>query len=109
MDRIFSKLFQVLIRIYAIAVSPLMGRNCRFYPTCSCYAHQALEKHGTLKGLTLAAIRILKCHPWCKTDWSDPVPERFTWGDLMRYNRSGSEKVTKNPNDHGSLTGVDCK
>ncbi len=109
MDRIFSKLFQVLIRIYAIAVSPLMWRNCRFYPTCSCYAHQALEKHGTLKGLVLATIRILKCHPWYKTNWNDPVPERFTWGDLMRYNRSGSDKVADHSDDRGTLAKADSK
>lgn len=89
MDRILSGFFQFLIRIYAFAVSPLLGRNCRFEPTCSCYAHEALEKHGTLKGLLLTARRLLRCHPWSNASWNDPVPERFTLRSLLRYKRQG--------------------
>lgn len=89
MDRALTRFFQCLIRIYALAVSPLIGRNCRFEPTCSCYAHQALERHGTLKGLLLTLLRLLRCHPWSNEHWSDPVPERFTLRSLLRYKRQG--------------------
>ena len=70
-----KKLAQALIRIYALLVSPFLGRNCRFYPTCSCYAHQAIEHHGVLKGTWLAVKRIAKCHPYYKGAYEDPVPE----------------------------------
>ena len=47
--------------------------------------HDALEKHGVFKGLTLGTIRILKCNPWIKASWVDPVPDAFAWGNLIRY------------------------
>lgn len=62
------------IDIYRYAVSPLFGASCRFHPTCSAYAKEALEKHGAVKGLWLAARRIGRCHPWHKGDFIDPVP-----------------------------------
>jgi putative membrane protein insertion efficiency factor len=52
-----------LIKIYQFGISPLMGSNCRFTPTCSNYALEALKQYGLLKGLLLAAKRISKCHP----------------------------------------------
>ncbi len=73
------KFLKFLIRLYAVLISPLLGRNCRFHPTCSCYAHQALEKHGAIKGLFLALARLLKCHPWSRASYFDPVPEEFEW------------------------------
>ncbi|MCB1681406.1 MAG: membrane protein insertion efficiency factor YidD [Alphaproteobacteria bacterium] len=87
MDRALTRIFQSLIRLYAFCVSPLLGRNCRYEPTCSCYAHEALEKHGTLKGLMLTLSRLLRCHPWSNAHWRDPVPERFTAQALLRYKR----------------------
>jgi len=51
------------IRFYRLAISPLIGSNCRYHPTCSSYALEALEKHGALKGGLLAIKRIFKCHP----------------------------------------------
>lgn len=62
-----------LIRLYQITLSPYMGKNCRFTPTCSAYAIEALQKHGLLKGSCLAVWRILRCNPYCKGGY-DPVP-----------------------------------
>lgn len=67
-----KKLFIMLIRFYQIAISPYLGANCRFYPTCSSYALQAIEKYGALHGCFLALKRILRCHPFCKGGY-DPV------------------------------------
>jgi putative membrane protein insertion efficiency factor len=53
-----------LIRCYQVLVSPLLGRHCRFYPTCSSYTYQAIKKHGLLKGVSLGGKRLLKCHPF---------------------------------------------
>jgi len=54
----------ILIKIYQFTISPLIGSNCRFSPTCSNYCVQSLQKHGTFKGLFLSFKRIIKCHPW---------------------------------------------
>lgn len=62
-----------LLRVYRYALSPLLGSNCRFYPSCSHYAEEALEQHGLLRGLSLAARRLLRCHPWHAGGY-DPVP-----------------------------------
>lgn len=67
------KLLLVLIRCYKYAISPILGQNCRFYPSCSDYAAQAIEKHGTLKGVHLGLKRIIRCHPWNPGGF-DPVP-----------------------------------
>ncbi|MGH8177796.1 MAG: membrane protein insertion efficiency factor YidD [Steroidobacter sp.] len=64
---------KLLIRTYRYCISPLLGPNCRFYPTCSCYAEEALEHHGLTRGLYLATRRILRCHPWHPGGY-DPVP-----------------------------------
>jgi uncharacterized protein len=64
----------VLIRIYQLTLSSFMGRGCRFLPTCSDYARQAIEKHGAWRGSGLALKRIARCHPW-GGDGFDPVPE----------------------------------
>ncbi len=61
------------IRFYQIAISPLLGPSCRFTPTCSEYARQALIKHGPIKGLYLAIWRLLRCNPWGGSGY-DPVP-----------------------------------
>jgi putative membrane protein insertion efficiency factor len=52
------------IRFYRLAISPWLATNCRYHPTCSSYAMEALRKHGALKGTWLAARRIARCHPW---------------------------------------------
>ncbi|NLK61902.1 MAG: membrane protein insertion efficiency factor YidD [Fusobacteria bacterium] len=60
------------IKGYQKLISPLLGKNCRFYPTCSSYTIQALEKYGIIKGLFLGLKRILKCHPFNKGGF-DPL------------------------------------
>lgn len=57
-------LFLTLIRLYKQFLSPLLGKNCRFYPSCSCYAEEAIVRYGALRGGWLAFKRILKCNPW---------------------------------------------
>ena len=66
-------IIQGLIRIYQRALSPLLGPRCRFYPSCSQYAFEALEVHGLLRGLWLAVRRIARCHPF-HPGGIDPVP-----------------------------------
>lgn len=61
-----------IINIYRKFISPIKSGKCRFYPTCSEYAVQAIEKHGVIKGVVLAAKRILKCHPFHPGGY-DPV------------------------------------
>lgn len=63
-----------LIRGYQLFVSPLLGNHCRFYPSCSQYAREAIEQHGVLRGGWLAIRRLLRCHPW-HPGGVDPVPE----------------------------------
>jgi putative membrane protein insertion efficiency factor len=62
-----------IIRVYRYCISPMLGPNCRFYPTCSCYVEEAIERHGSLTGGWLAIRRILNCHPWHAGGY-DPVP-----------------------------------
>ena len=62
-----------LIHGYQLALSPWFGYQCRFFPTCSEYARQAVERYGVLKGLGLTIARVSKCHPW-HAGGADPVP-----------------------------------
>jgi putative membrane protein insertion efficiency factor len=68
-------LLLILLRGYQLGISPLLGQNCRFYPSCSEYASQAIREHGALKGSALGAARLCKCHPW-HPGGPDPVPEK---------------------------------
>ncbi|HQL44185.1 MAG: membrane protein insertion efficiency factor YidD [Spirochaetes bacterium] len=63
----------LLIKMYKLIISPLLPNACRFYPTCSSYAIEALSKHGLFKGCFLSIKRILRCHPYCDGGY-DPVP-----------------------------------
>ena len=67
------RIILVLIKGYKTILSPMLGRNCRFYPTCSDYTYQAIEKFGVGRGLYLGLRRILKCHPFHEGGF-DPVP-----------------------------------
>ncbi|MBX9632840.1 MAG: membrane protein insertion efficiency factor YidD [Burkholderiales bacterium] len=62
-----------LIKGYQWTISPLLPASCRFYPSCSHYAQEAVHRHGALRGSWLAARRIARCHPWC-AGGHDPVP-----------------------------------
>ena len=66
--------FLSLIRFYQRAISPWFPARCRFRPTCSAYALEAIQKYGAMKGLLLALKRFLRCHPFYKGDIFDPVP-----------------------------------
>ena len=68
-----KKLAVTLIKLYQKIISPLLGANCRFYPTCSQYALEAIEKYGFFKGGWMALRRILRCHPFHPGGY-DPVP-----------------------------------
>lgn len=75
LSRTAVALLKAPIRFYQLAISPHLGQNCRFTPTCSQYAIQALETHGPLRGTWLALRRIARCHPW-GGHGNDPVPPK---------------------------------
>jgi putative membrane protein insertion efficiency factor len=72
-DRAMARAVAFLIRLYQRFVSPLLGPRCRFYPSCSNYALQAVQQFGTLRGTWLTVKRLLRCHPWHPGGY-DPVP-----------------------------------
>ena len=71
-----KKILLLLIKFYKYAISPHFQPACRFYPTCSAYAYEAIEKHGVLRGCFLAFKRIMRCRPFHSWGY-DPVPEKF--------------------------------
>lgn len=70
-----GKLIIGLIRVYKALISPLLPPSCRFHPSCSEYAAQAIRSHGSVAGLALGLVRLLKCHPWHPGGF-DPVPAK---------------------------------
>ena len=74
-----------LIKVYAYLVSPLTGAKCRFHPSCSTYAIEAIERHGAAKGAVMAVNRLMKCHPWHKGEMLDPVPASIDWAGIIGY------------------------
>jgi len=68
-----EKILQAMIRMYQLLLSPWLGNQCRFTPSCSRYASEAISRHGATKGSWLAVKRLLRCHPLC-TGGYDPVP-----------------------------------
>lgn len=77
-----------LVRGYQLLISPLLGQTCRYYPSCSAYAVQALQVHGAVKGTWLAVRRLLRCHPW-SPGGVDHVPPRRTRSDRAAHDHSG--------------------
>ena len=77
MLKIFLKIialpFILIIKLYQLVISPLFPSSCRYYPTCSHYAEESLNKYGLIKGGWLSVRRILRCHPWGSSGF-DPVP-----------------------------------
>ena len=68
-----KKFFIFLIRIYQNSISPLLGKNCRFVPTCSQYTIEAIQEYGSVKGILMGVKRIIRCNPLSKGGY-DPVP-----------------------------------
>ncbi len=76
--RLLSNLLIIPVKIYQLIISPLLPPSCRYYPSCSQYTIQALQKHGPVKGMYLSIKRILSCNPFSKGGY-DPVPENFSF------------------------------
>ena len=70
--RLFTAILVGVIRLYQIAISPMLGPNCRFQPTCSSYGIQAIEKYGPIRGCWKTFRRILRCHPWNPGGYDPP-------------------------------------
>ncbi|MEO9273425.1 membrane protein insertion efficiency factor YidD [Marinomonas sp. 5E14-1] len=68
-----KSIFILLVKAYQVTISPYLGSNCRFYPSCSHYMIEAIEKKGVIKGVYLGVKRLSKCHPWGESGL-DPVP-----------------------------------
>lgn len=71
-----SHVLLFMLAQYQRWISPLLGAHCRFHPSCSDYARQAIERHGSTRGSVLTLWRLARCQPWCEGGM-DPVPERF--------------------------------
>lgn len=76
--KFFVVLLLLPIEFYIKCISPLLPPSCRYTPSCSAYAVEAIKTHGPLKGVYLACRRVLRCHPWGGCGY-DPVPEKFHW------------------------------
>lgn len=96
-------LLRGLVHAYRLAVSPFLPPSCRFWPTCSAYALEALEVHGALKGSWLAAARVCRCHPWHEGG-VDPVPPRSDSSSsslIPAVARASGPAPSPRPDDHG--------
>lgn len=94
-----QRLLNGVIRGYQLTLSPWVGRECRYLPTCSHYTQEAIERHGALRGCWLAFCRILRCHPFGSSGY-DPVPERFEWRCICTNcsdGRKDDEKSSRSP------------
>lgn len=85
-----KKILIFLVKFYQKRISPLKSPCCKYYPSCSAYAVQALEKHGAFKGTALAVWRVLRCNPW-SLGGIDHVPEKFSFYTLdKRYGKGNT-------------------
>jgi putative membrane protein insertion efficiency factor len=73
-------MLRLAIRVYQLFIAPLLGPRCRFHPSCSSYAAEAITRYGALYGVWLAVKRVLRCHPWGDSGY-DPVPLNLTASD----------------------------
>ncbi len=88
-----KRLLMGLVRGYRLLLSPWLGSACRFEPTCSAYALQALDRHGTAAGSYLTVHRLMRCHPWC-AGGSDPIPERAPRLFTALFSPTSSKKTS---------------
>lgn len=86
-----TRLVVGMLRLYRAVVSPLYGQTCRYYPSCSAYALEAVEVHGVARGTGLALARLTRCHPWT-AGGVDPVP-----GTLLPSERGGGDDGSSAP------------
>ena len=87
----------VSIRLYQLSLRPWLGHHCRFYPSCSDYAAQAIQAHGSLRGGWMAVRRLLRCHPW-HAGGLDPVPNSLGTASSCRDLREKSVDRLSNVN-----------
>jgi putative membrane protein insertion efficiency factor len=82
-----------VVRGYRLLLSPWLGSACRFEPTCSVYALQALERHGAAAGSYMTVHRLMRCHPWC-AGGSDPIPEQAPRLFTALFSPTSSKKTS---------------
>lgn len=82
-----KSLLLLLLRAYKLCISPFIGQHCRFYPSCSDYAQQAIIEHGVVRDSLLAGRRLCKCHPW-HAGGIDPVPGKHRCDAAARVPQS---------------------
>ena len=87
-------LLMLLIKVYRKCISPLFPPCCRYYPTCSAYALTAVDRFGACKGLVLALLRVLRCHPWAPGG-VDEVPQEVSWRRINYYRMRQRNSQTK--------------
>jgi putative membrane protein insertion efficiency factor len=87
-----NRILIAFIKVYQYTISPLLGPRCRYYPTCSNYAVQALREHGAVRGLGLASWRLLRCNPFSNGGY-DPVPPRHKGCEPERGETDMSARV----------------
>ena len=92
--RLPQRVLMVMVKAYRLMLSPWLGNQCRFEPSCSVYALHALEQHGALAGTYLTLFRVARCQPWCDGG-HDPVPQKLFFTRLFAHpsqQHSSSEK-----------------
>lgn len=90
MKRLPVRFALALIQFYRFAISPFLGSNCRYTPTCSAYTMVAMERFGFMRGLGLGVRRVLRCHPWHEGGY-DPVPRSHTTPTSAEAMRSAGQ------------------
>jgi putative membrane protein insertion efficiency factor len=88
-----KRLLMGMVRGYRLVLSPWLGSACRFEPTCSVYALQALDRHGAAAGSYLTVHRLMRCHPWC-AGGSDPIPEQAPRLFTALFSPTSSKKTS---------------
>lgn len=98
------RVVRLILRLYQLVISPFIGNHCRFYPSCSQYAIEAVECHGVWRGGWLAVQRLLRCHPWHPGGF-DPVPEHVgrprAKPPLTKETDAAISSTTSKPHQHG--------
>jgi len=97
-NNVFAAVLLRLIAAYRYLLSPWVGNNCRYWPTCSEYAREAIEQHGAARGSYLAARRLARCHPYGRGG-VDPVPAAFAWRCTCRAEARGGDVTAGTASD----------